>query len=470
MNHLTHSLSKIVRSFGPAFLAVILPSVGRIEAALPDLKMSENRRFLVTADGKPFFWLGDTAWEIFHRLTPEEADFYFKTRANQGFTVVQGVLLAEFDGLEKANAEGHRPLRDNDPTKPIEEYFADADRVVSLAEKHGLYMALLPTWGDKWNKKWGQGPEIFTPENAAVYGEWVGRRYRDRAVVWVLGGDRPIESERHKAIIRAMAEGLRRGDGGKHLITFHPTGGSGSADALHNEPWLDFNMRQNGHGLEYNRYAATLADYLRQPTKPVLDGEPIYEGHPVSFKAAEFGHSIAADVRRPLYWDLFSGAFGHTYGHHSIWQMWTPEREPVNNPLRPWQEAIVDPGAAQMKWGRKLMESRPFLSRVPDDSLIETDRVATEVPGAGTRRLVATRDADSSYAFVYFPVSKAAVVRLDKLSGVTIRATWFDPRTGATQPAGEWPRERHRFSPPTLGESLDWVLVLDDVAKNYPMP
>ena len=103
MKSLTHSLSEAVRSFGLAFLAVILPSVGRIEAALPDLKMSENRRFLVTADGKPFFWLGDTAWEIFHRLTPEEADFYFKTRANKVFTLEQGVLLAEYDGLEIAN-------------------------------------------------------------------------------------------------------------------------------------------------------------------------------------------------------------------------------------------------------------------------------------------------------------------------------------------------------------------------------
>ena len=38
------------------------------------LKVSDNRRFLVTADGKPFFYLGDTAWELFHRLNREEAD------------------------------------------------------------------------------------------------------------------------------------------------------------------------------------------------------------------------------------------------------------------------------------------------------------------------------------------------------------------------------------------------------------
>ena len=67
----------------------------------------------------------------------------------------------------------------------------------------------LPTWGDKWNKKWGAGPEVFTPANARAYGEWLGRRYAGQAIVWIVGGDRPIETDTHKAIIRAMAQGLR---------------------------------------------------------------------------------------------------------------------------------------------------------------------------------------------------------------------------------------------------------------------
>ena len=98
----------------------------------------------------------------------------------------------------------------------------------------------------------GTGPEIFTPENAAVYGEWLGRRYREKSLIWILGGDRPVENDLHRAILRAMAAGLRQGDGGAHLITFHPTGGSGSAEVLHGEPWLDFNMRQNGHTIDFN--------------------------------------------------------------------------------------------------------------------------------------------------------------------------------------------------------------------------
>ena len=146
-------------------------------------------------------------------------------------------------------------------------------------------------------------------------------------------------------------------------------------------------MRQNGHVAEFTgRYDQTRNDYDRTPVKPVIDGEPIYEDHPVSFKANELGHSIAADVRRPLYWDLFTGACGHTYGHHSVWQMFDPKRgKPINNPLMPWFEAIDQPGAAQMQHGRALIESRPFLTRIPDDSIIVTDRVPTACPApAGT--------------------------------------------------------------------------------------
>ena len=67
------------------------------------LRVSENQRYLQTADGKPFFWLGDTAWELFHRLTREEAEKYLKNRADKGFTVIQAVALAELDGLRDPN-------------------------------------------------------------------------------------------------------------------------------------------------------------------------------------------------------------------------------------------------------------------------------------------------------------------------------------------------------------------------------
>jgi hypothetical protein len=343
---------------------------------------------------------------------------------------------------------------------------------VKQAESLGLVIGFLPTWGRFWHDATKDGKPIFTPANAEVYGEWLGKRYRDAALIWVLGGDRGVDNDEQKATIRAMARGLKKGDGGNHLMTFHPPGGSGSSKWFHEDAWLDFNMRQNGHVTEYTgRYENTRADYDRSPVKPVLDGEPIYEDHPVSFNPKGLGHSIAGDVRRPLYWDLFSGAFGHTYGHHSVWQMWQPNRNPINNPLMPWYEAINQPGAGQMQYGRKLIESRPFLTRVPDDEVIVTDRVATSVPGAGRYRFVATRDDSGTFAMVYAPIARPFKVRMQKITGAQVKAWWFNPRNGQAKSIGTFPNSGEReFTPPDLGEMIDWVLVLDDASKNYPPP
>jgi hypothetical protein len=269
-----------------------------------------------------------------------------------------------------------------------------------------------------------------------------------------------------------MAEGLRRGDGGQHLITLHPAGGAGSSAWFHEDAWLDFNMRQNGHVAEFTgRYDQTGVDYRRTPVKPVLDGEPLYEDHPLSFNAKNLGHSLAADIRRPLYWDLFGGACGHTYGHHSVWQMWQPGRQPINGPLMPWFEALDQPGAGQMQYGRRLLESRPFLTRVPDDSILVTGRVPTSLPGAGRYRFVATRDQERSYAMVYVPAGRAFRVRMDAVAGSSVKSWWFNPRTGEAVAVGEFANQGEReFKPPLPGEELDWVLVLDDASRNYPAP
>jgi len=437
------------------------------------LKVSENKRFLVHEDGTPFFYLGDTGWELFHRLNKDETEKYLENRRAKGFTVIQAVVLAELDGLNTPNAEGNKPLIDNDPLKPNEKYFEHVDWVIKKAGEKGIYIGVLPTWGDKWNRKWGAGPQIFNPENARAYGKLLGERYKNYPnIIWILGGDRPVEIELHRQIINAMAEGLREGDGGAHLISFHPTGGNGSSQEFHNEPWLDFNMRQNGHSISFSeRYYMTNDDYRLEPAKPVIDAEPVYEDHPINFNPDENGHSTAADVRRPLYWDLFSGACGHTYGHHSVWQMWAPQRNPINRPLMPWYEAIDQPGAGQMIYGRLLMESRPVLTRIPDNSIIVADNVTSAVPGTGSYRFVATRDQDGTFAMIYVPVGRKFTVRLDVIKGKEVVAWWYNPRNGEARQIEKYSNTgTQTFNTPTPGENLDWILVLDDASKKYPAP
>jgi hypothetical protein len=429
---------------------------------LQPLRVSRNRRFL-TRGGVPFFWLGDTAWELFHRLTLDEADHYLRDRASRGFNVVQAVALAELDGLNAPNANGDRPLVDADPTRPHEPYWRHVDAIVARGNALALTVALLPTWGSHW-----QGDRaIFTLDNAEAYGAWIGARYANADVVWILGGDRAPKADDERSIIRAMAAGLRRTS--SHLVSYHSHGANGSAEHFHDEPWLDFNLRQNGHAVDYTgRYDCTAFDYARTPTKPVIDGEPVYESIGIDFKPNEFGHAVAMDCRRACYWNLFDGALGHTYGHNAVWQMYDRGRSPVLEPCCTWRDALAAPGAGQMRHARALIESRSMLSRVPDVSLLVAE---PGVPGAGRARFAATRDLAGSYAMAYAPVGRPFTVRLDAIRGPRVRAGWFDPRDGSAETIGTFDNAGPRtFEPPRPGECVDYVLVFDDAAANYPEP
>lgn len=438
---------------------------------LPLLHVSPNRRFLVDENNVPFFWMGDTAWELFHRLNREQAELYLQNRKSKGYNVIQAVALAELDGLRTPNAYGDLPLIKEDPLRPNEAYFEHIDWVIRRANSMGMYVALLPTWGDKWNQRWGVGPEIFTQENAGPFGEWIGRRYKDDAIIWIVGGDRGPDHDGHIKLIREMAEGLRRGDEARHLISMHPWAGHGSSNWFHGVDYLDFNMRQNGHTNTWPRYAQTRDDYDLEPPVPVIDAEPLYEGHPINFSAKEFGYSIAKDIRQTFYWSVFCGGFGYTYGHHSIWQFWTPEHKPINGPIMTWLEALDEPGSSQIIHGRRLMESRPMLTRIPDDSLIIPTDNSLVIPGTGNYRFTATRDSEGRYAMIYAPIGRPFSVQLNLLKGPDIQAWWFNPRTGESSKAGNYSNTQvATFLSPNPGEDLDWVLVLDQASMNFPPP
>jgi hypothetical protein len=234
----------------------------------------------------------------------------------------------------------------------------------------------------------------------------------------------------------------------------------GSSNWFHTDTWLDFNMLQNGHCRDELTYDKISFVYNRVPAKPVLDAEPIYEDHPVCFNVTDLGTSNAYDVRKYAYLDLFAGAFGHTYGCHDVWQMFDDGREPVNGPHVKWRGALDLPGARQMSFVRRLMESRPILDRVPDQSLIAENNYGP------ADRIQATRGKD--YAFIYTAAGKPFTVNTGKITGAELTAYWYDPRKGEATKIGSFPNKGKRlFKPPTSGYGKDWILVLDDGGKGY---
>jgi len=435
------------------------------------LKVSKNKRFLVTEDNKPFFWLADTAWELFHRCDTTEVKMYLDKRKSQGFNVIQAVALAELDGLNTPNPYGNTPLLNNNPETPNPKYFEHVDWVIKEAKKLDLHIALLPTWGDKLNtKSWGVGPEVFNVKNSHSFGKWIGNRYRSYDnIVWVIGGDRnPRQNSQDMAVWNSMAKGVLTAyeNPDAVLMTFHPQPkeNGGSSTWFHNENWLDFNMHQTGHCANQGTYKHITHDYGLQPTKPVLDGEPLYEDHPNCFNAKELGHSSARDIRRIMYWNVFAGAFGQTYGCHAVWQMYDLDKEGINQPLRPWKQALDLPMANQVKHLKKLMLSRPFLNRIPDQSMIIDNQIDDN------NYTMATRDMDGTYAMIYFPMGEAKSITLKNLKGDSFTTWWYDTRTGTSFKGENIKVKELEVKPPSKGLGNDWVLIVDNPSSNYTKP
>jgi hypothetical protein len=431
------------------------------------LKISPDKRHLVKKDGSPFLWLGDTAWELFHRLTREEAREYLANRAAKGFTVIQAVVLAELDGLHTPNAYGDRPLTDDDPLKPNEAYFRQVDYIIDEANKDGLIMALLPSWGDKWLKdRWGAGPEIFTPANARAYGAWIAKRYLNKDIVYVLGGDRAPRDEKDKAIIRAMAEGIRNVDNGRHLLTFHPNGGHSSYDFFPDDRWLDIHMSQTGHSIASPDYTTNIKARSLSIPKPHVNGEPNYEDHPNDWNPGEKGWMDAFDTREAAWWNMLSGGAGHTYGNHNIWQMYDEaKREPVNNARTNWHIAMDYPGAFQVGYMRKMLEKRDWQKLVMDQQAIDGENPE------GVEYKMAATSSEKDCMMVYIPYGRKTTIRTSHLNAPRLRGWWFNPRDGRCIKLGEFDNTGSReFIPTSVGRGSDWVLVLDDASKNNPEP
>jgi hypothetical protein len=437
------------------------------DSGIPLLEITENSRFFQDDSGNPFFWLGDTGWLLFTRLTREEAQSYLEDRAAKGFNVIQVMVLHTLDAV---NVYGDSALVERNVADPLVtegnlfsdplqyDYWDHVDYVLDLAAEKGLYMGLVCVWGD--NVRSGG----VSREEARTYAAWLADRYGGRDnVIWINGGDTPGNDS--TATWNIIGNTLWEHDP-DHLITFHPRGRLQSSMWFHEEPWLSFNMFQSGHrrydqddtelnyGEDNWRYARD--DYSRTPVKPTLDGEPSYEGIPQGLHDPSEPYWTANDVRRYAYWSVFAGCAGFTYGHNAIMQFHKPGNpDPDYGVNVYWYDALQAPGGGQMQHLKKLMLSRPYFDRVPDTTLVGSTQ------GARYDYQAATRGKD--YAFIYTWNGREIEVNMGRIEGNSIRASWFDPRTSEFREIGDFENSGQRvFDPPgSVEDGNDWVLVLD---------
>ncbi|MHC5035621.1 MAG: apiosidase-like domain-containing protein, partial [Planctomycetota bacterium] len=276
--------------------------------------LSVDRRHFAHADGTPFFWLGDTAWNGALKSRGEDWDDYLAMRRSQGFTAVQFVCTqwraAATDHRGEKAYEVDGRLRINPA------FFQRLDARVAAANEQYLVAAPVMLWA------YGEEDpgRALAEEDAIRLARYMVARWGAYQVVWILGGDadyRGAHADRWKRLGRAVF-GERR----DRLVTLHPQGLHWVAQEFRDESWYDFIGYQSGHGdsdedLRWLTGGPPASQWAGEPARPVVNLEPNYEAHPAYQSGKPF---TDREVRRAAYWSLLvSPTAGLTFGHNSIW-------------------------------------------------------------------------------------------------------------------------------------------------------
>jgi hypothetical protein len=408
------------------------------------LQLSANRRYLQHADGTPFFWLGDTAWNgVLLAKTPDWAR-YLKTRKAQGFNVIQFVAT-QWRASTKGDAAGELAFEGTDRITLNPAFFQRADPKVAMMNAYGMIAAPVMLW-----TLTEIDPGQTLSEAAATrVAQYQQARWGAYQVVWLLGGDGRYHQDDRAARFKRIG---RATFGQRHnrLVTMHPCGISWVGEEFRSEPWYDFIGYQSGHGDsdEHVRWLVQgppATEWSNEPVLPVINLEPNYEGHPAYQSGSRFSPH---QVRRASYWSvLVSPPAGVTYGNNEIWA-WREDPGPAENhpnigTVQPWHAGLETPGIEGMTLLRRFFEQVRWTELEPAPGLLRLQ------PGDDNPNhfIAAVRTPDGAQMVIYLPVGGKPA-----LAQAYNRARWYNPRTG------DWSEAAPDTAAP---DDQDWLLLLE---------
>lgn len=389
------------------------------------VEVAANGRYLQHADGTPFFWLADTAWNGAIKSDANDWNTYLEDRAEKHFTAIQ-LVTTQWRTAYK-NPEGQVAYEGRESIKIHPEFFRRLDKRIDAVNQHNLLAAPVMLWA--------LGEESYTPgklptDQAVRLAKYLEARYGGNFVMWILGGDENYSgnrAEHWKAIGRAVF--------GQHAhapVTLHPQGMQWHFDSFAEEKWLDLLIYQSGHGdgdgtLSWIHSGPPSQRWKQDPPRPVINSEPPYEGH-IAYQSKK-PHS-AYNVRRAAYWSLLNApTAGVSYGAHGVWSWETKPNTPQNHGgsgvAQPWHEAIDLPGSSDMGYLAELFTSIQWWKLFPADDLLKTPN-KKNAPAA---HISVACSAEGDLVVAYLPIGGKLALDASKLSAVN-KFTWFDPRTG----------------------------------------
>ena len=451
--------------------AVVVTSARRAgaQAAYP-LKLSQNHRYLVDQNGKPFLMVGDTPQGLMGRLTEQDAEYYFADREAHGFNTLGwiDVTCAGNDyptNKEATTPDGIKPFDGfvaggNDYThydlsKPDEAYFTRLDHIVQLATKHHLLVFLDPMETIGW---------LAALRNNGMkadyaYGQFLGNRYRSfQNLMWISGNDFNLWTiPKDDELVQSVAKGIRSvAPDQMQTVELHVRTSSSFDDPR----WIPL-IELNGTYTYSPTYMQMLHSYNQKPIAPAYLQEAHYDLEDVG-EPPDFGTPFV--LRKEDYWTMLTGGIGQFYGNKYTWSF-----------ADDWKSKIDTQGVEQLVIWNKFFSSLPWQDLVPDqDHAVLTN-------GFGNYGDVDTRVSESDYgtaAFTpdgstvvaYIPTIRTFTIDMARLSGPA-KARWFDPADGSYREIAGGPITNsgsHLFMPPGKNHAGDgdWVLLLQVSSGN----
>lgn len=396
------------------------------------LSIHTSGRGFAHADGTPVFWLADTAWAAPAHATKDEWRDYVAHRARQGFNVVHVNALPQWDASGPALRQPFaKHAGRDDLTQPNPEYFRFLDDVVRTAADAGLISAMVILWFENTpadNEDWTvivprRGP--FTEDTAGLFARFLTARYEAFGTTWIISGDSGFAAPASVALYDIAAKTVRATAVRPPIMTAHLNGGTPPPLALNARGWLDYHMFQSCHFSDSARRAQHYAAEARMflPRRPVLNGEPCYDGlRQMDQPALADRRFDRADVRRVCWVSVLSGASaGLTYGAHGIWPWHRDGQDygPIHygSPLD-WRQALMLDSAED------VVRLRGFFSRLPWWEI----EPANGIEAVSGTLLATARTNQDDFVFAY--VGEPSRLRLPLALAISRYGAWFDPASG----------------------------------------
>lgn len=385
--------------------------------------LSSAGRYLVGADGRPVFLLGDTPWSIAVQLTHAQVDQYLEARAAQGFTaILWNAIEHKFSSQTPAyrNAYGYDPFTTmTDFAAPNENYWRTVDYIVNRSRALGIVCVINPAY-----LGYGGGDEGFnvevTAESAAdlqTYGAWLARRYTQGNVIWCMGGDYAgTVGERDKQwhVVTGMRT-VRTSD----LITAHNARTDSDAFS-HWSGYAGFNLNAIyvGISVPQESYSEAATAYGRSGPLPFVFIEGDYDSS---------NPATDADLRRQAWQSVLSGACGHFFGNVPIWGFGEPVMSGGAGAAAALASGLDTTATRDVRRVHELLRGYEWHLLEPrtDTSLV------TSSLGTGTARVCPALAKGGRFALIWVPSDQSVTVQMSAFTVSSVRARLYDPTTGA---------------------------------------